>query len=82
MISDLLQSLRAALAGAAARVGAMVLLMLGVFRPESDRRGEAIGWLAILVLAGRGRRSWSPTPAGSNGDCSTAPSWSTASPAS
>jgi NADH-quinone oxidoreductase subunit N len=31
-------------------VGAMVLLMLGVFRPESDREAEIIGWLAIGVL--------------------------------
>jgi NADH-quinone oxidoreductase subunit N len=31
-------------------VGAMVLLMLGVFRPESDREAEIIGWLAMGVL--------------------------------
>jgi NADH-quinone oxidoreductase subunit N len=31
-------------------VGAMALLMLGVFRPESDREAEVIGWLAIGVL--------------------------------
>jgi NADH-quinone oxidoreductase subunit N len=31
-------------------VGAMVLLMLGVFRPESDREAEFIGWLAMGVL--------------------------------
>ena len=31
-------------------VGAMALLMLGVFRPENDREAESIGWLAILVL--------------------------------
>jgi NADH-quinone oxidoreductase subunit N len=31
-------------------VGAMALLMLGVFRPESDREAEAIGWLAIGML--------------------------------
>ena len=31
-------------------VGAMVLLMLGVFRPESDREADTIGWLAIGVL--------------------------------
>src|SRR5262249_20960169 len=31
-------------------VGAMVLLMLGVFRPESDREAEIIWWLAIGVL--------------------------------
>jgi NADH-quinone oxidoreductase subunit N len=33
-------------------VGAMVLLMLGVFRPENDREGRFIGWLAIAVLGG------------------------------
>ena len=32
-------------------VGAMALLMLGVFRPESDREAETIGWLAIGVMA-------------------------------
>ncbi len=31
-------------------MGAMVLLMLGVFRPESDREAEIIGWLAMVVL--------------------------------
>src|SRR2546421_6384669 len=31
-------------------VGAMALLMLGVFRPENDREAETIGWLAILVI--------------------------------
>ena len=31
-------------------VGAMALLMLGVFRPESDREAEIIGWLAMGVL--------------------------------
>src|SRR5262245_57666677 len=31
-------------------VGAMALLMLGVFRPEGDREAEAIGWLAIGVI--------------------------------
>jgi NADH-quinone oxidoreductase subunit N len=31
-------------------VGAMALLMLGVFRSESDREAEVIGWLAIGVL--------------------------------
>ena len=29
----------------------MALLMLGVFRPETDREAEAIGWLAVIVLA-------------------------------
>jgi len=32
-------------------VGAMALLMLGVFRPETDREAEAIGWLGVIVLA-------------------------------
>ena len=32
-------------------VGAMALLMLGVFRPETDREAEAIGWLAVIALA-------------------------------
>jgi NADH-quinone oxidoreductase subunit N len=32
-------------------VGAMALLMLGVFRPETDREAEMIGWLAVMVLA-------------------------------
>jgi NADH-quinone oxidoreductase subunit N len=31
-------------------VGAMALLMLGVFRPQGEREAEAIGWLAIVVL--------------------------------
>jgi NADH-quinone oxidoreductase subunit N len=32
-------------------VGAMALLMIGAFRPERENTAEAIGWLAILVLA-------------------------------
>lgn len=32
-------------------VGAMALLMYGVFTRESDAQGEAVGWLAIVVLA-------------------------------
>ena len=31
-------------------IGAMALLMLGVFRPENDRNAETIGWLSIGVL--------------------------------
>jgi NADH-quinone oxidoreductase subunit N len=31
-------------------IGAMALLMLGVLRPETDRNGEFVGWLAIAVL--------------------------------
>ncbi|MFM1816117.1 MAG: hypothetical protein RLZ98_2812 [Pseudomonadota bacterium] len=30
--------------------GAMVLLMAGVFAPDTERTGEAVGWLAILVM--------------------------------
>ena len=30
--------------------GAMALLMVGVFRPETDREAETIGWLAIGAL--------------------------------
>ena len=29
---------------------AMVLLMLGVFRPDTENNGEMVGWLAILAL--------------------------------
>ncbi|MGH6816245.1 MAG: NADH-quinone oxidoreductase subunit NuoN [Hyphomicrobiaceae bacterium] len=32
-------------------LGAMSLLMYGVFRPDTDREGETVGWLAIGVLA-------------------------------
>ena len=58
-------------------VGAMALLMLGVFRPENDREAETIGWLAIVVLA---LAAWLvlEQPAGGR-RCSTAASWSTAS---
>ena len=31
-------------------LGAMALLMLGVFRPETQRNAVATGWLAVLVL--------------------------------
>jgi NADH-quinone oxidoreductase subunit N len=31
-------------------LGAMALLMLGVFRPERDAEAEVIGWLAIIVI--------------------------------
>ena len=48
------------------------LLMFGVFRPDADRDGEVIGWIAILVLAGA-PRWWSPTPAWQQ-RCSMAPS--------
>ncbi len=29
---------------------AMLLLMIGVFRPDTDAYGERIGWVAILAL--------------------------------
>lgn len=32
-------------------VGGMLLLMLGVFRPQMEDGGELVGWLAVLVLA-------------------------------
>ena len=32
-------------------VGAMVLLMYGVFRPETEAEAEVVGWLAIGVMA-------------------------------
>src|SRR5262245_50959769 len=35
-------------------LGAMALLMLGVIRPERDRDAEAIGWMAVVVLAAAG----------------------------
>ena len=41
----------------------MALLMLGVFRPETDREAEAIGWLAIVV-AGAGGVARAQQPAG------------------
>ncbi len=31
-------------------VGAMALLMIGAFRPETDQWGERIGWIAVLLL--------------------------------
>ena len=31
-------------------IGAMALLMLGVFMTDDERTGEVVGWLAILVL--------------------------------
>jgi NADH-quinone oxidoreductase subunit N len=35
-------------------LGAMALLMIGVFRPERDAEAEAIGWLAVAVLVAAG----------------------------
>jgi NADH-quinone oxidoreductase subunit N len=48
---DLLQTYWPAYPEIVLVLGAMTLLMLGVFRPESDREAEVIGWLAIGVLA-------------------------------
>src|SRR6056297_1092677 len=31
-------------------VGAMALLMYGVFRPETQQEAETVGWLAVLVM--------------------------------
>jgi NADH-quinone oxidoreductase subunit N len=36
-------------------LGAMALLMLGVFRPEREAEAEVLGWLAILIL---GAAAW------------------------
>lgn len=35
-------------------VGAMALLMYGVFRPETESEAETVGWLAILVMIAAG----------------------------
>src|SRR5262244_45773 len=35
-------------------VGALGLLMLGVFRPEGERDALSIGWLAIAILGAAG----------------------------
>jgi NADH-quinone oxidoreductase subunit N len=32
-------------------VGAMAILMLGAFRPDTDANGRLAGWLAVIVLA-------------------------------
>ena len=55
--------------------GALLLMMWGVFRPETEREAETIGWGAVVVLFVAG---FSSTPRGS----SAAPSSSTSSPAS
>ena len=31
-------------------IGAMLLLMYGVFKPDNDATGRGVGWLAILVM--------------------------------
>jgi NADH-quinone oxidoreductase subunit N len=48
---DLLQSYWPAYPEMVLVVGAMALLMLGVLRPEREADAQAIGWLAIVVLA-------------------------------
>ena len=53
-------------------LGAMALLMLGVFRPENEREAETIGWLAIWSWAWR-RGSSSGSRRGGR-RCSTAAS--------
>ncbi len=35
-------------------VGAMALLMYGVFRPETESEAETVGWLAILLMIAAG----------------------------
>jgi NADH-quinone oxidoreductase subunit N len=35
-------------------LGAMALLMVGVFRPETQENAEKVGWLAVLVLIAAG----------------------------
>ena len=35
-------------------IGAMALLMYGVFRPETQDEAETVGWLAILVMVAAG----------------------------
>jgi NADH-quinone oxidoreductase subunit N len=46
-----LQSFVPALPEIVLSVGAMVLLMLGVFREDNARNGTSVGWLAVLVMA-------------------------------
>jgi NADH-quinone oxidoreductase subunit N len=35
-------------------IGAMALLVFGVFRPETDAEGRSVGWAALAVLAAAG----------------------------
>jgi NADH-quinone oxidoreductase subunit N len=46
-----LSSLWPALPEIVVAVGAMLLLMFGVARPDNDQEGEIVGWGAMLVLA-------------------------------
>ncbi|MCL4768620.1 MAG: NADH-quinone oxidoreductase subunit NuoN [Hyphomicrobiaceae bacterium] len=46
-----LQSLGPLLPELALAIGSMLLLLYGVFRPETDADGRTVGWLAIVVLA-------------------------------
>ena len=50
----LMQSLGPLLPELLLAIGAMVLLVVGVFQPQTDEQGRTVGWLAIilLVLAG------------------------------
>ncbi len=45
-----LQSLAPVLPEIVMAVGAMAILMLGVFRPDDERNGSSCSWLAILVM--------------------------------
>jgi len=46
-----LQSFAPALPEIVLAAGAMVLLMLGVFRADTERNAVSVGWLAVLVMA-------------------------------
>jgi len=46
-----LQSFAPALPEIVLAAGAMVLLMLGVFRTDTERNAVSVGWLAVLVMA-------------------------------
>ncbi len=52
MISNLLQGYAPLFPELLVATGAIVLMVFGVFRPDTDRNGEVIGWISILVLAG------------------------------
>ena len=47
-------------------VGALVLTLWGVFRPDNDREAEVVSWLAILVLGVAGWLILSQPAAGSS----------------
>lgn len=48
---DTLASFAPALPEIALATGAMVLLMLGVFREDTSRNGISVGWLSVLLMA-------------------------------